>query len=190
MDTEALILRIPEEAKLPEGATFYEGEDDGRCRLVRLDGSRCQATRMRATGMCPGHSGRGGVARDPRGSALLAAAERKKRASARLVLGVGARRASQPLQAARVAAQMRAADIAAALVDAPLDDPDMKPAERHRAVVETAKLLYPQVTAQLEVDMPEDEDGVRALSWADLQALAASHFDGGTPVVPPLLESA
>ena len=186
-EAQQLVLSIPETARLPEGASFYEGEDDGRCRLIKLDGTRCGATRMKAYGLCLAHAGQSAVVRSPQEMSTRGNEERARRATARATLGISTRRAAQPLQAARVRAQMRADAVAAALVDDVLDG-DLKPEVRHRAMVETTKLLYPQVTAQLEVDVPEDEDGVRSLTWEQLQQLAAAHL--GTHDVPPLPEGA
>lgn len=169
---DALVLVIPSTALIPEGATFYEGDDDKRCRLIKPDGTRCRATRTRAYGLCSGHAGIGGVASDPAGMARKASTERVRRAEARLTLGISARRAAQPLQVARVAAQRRSEDIARALVDDPLDG-DMKPADRHRAILASVQLLYPQVTASMSVDVPDD---VTQLGWDELQALAAQHL--------------
>src|SRR5262247_3726016 len=64
----------PAGARVPEGSTFFEGEDDGYCRVVRADGRRCGATRMRDTGLCPPHSGRSKVLDDPRGMQQRSAA--------------------------------------------------------------------------------------------------------------------
>lgn len=177
-----LVLNIPSTALIPEGASFYEGDDDTRCRLIKIDGTRCRATRVRRYGLCSGHAGIGGVARDPVGASTLGNAERARRKEARLTLGISARRAANPLQQARAAAQRRSEDIARALVDDPLDG-DLKPVERHRAVVSTVQLLYPQVSASISLDVPED---VGSLTWDQLQALAAAHLgdddDGGLQV--------
>lgn len=174
----ALVLRVPEGAKLPPDATFYEGPDDGRCRVIKVDTGRCTAVRMRAYGLCPGHAGVGGVALDPAAASKAAHVEKRKRATARAVLGISARRAAQPVQAARVAAQQRAQDFAAAVVDGPLDDPDLSTVARQQAAIRALELLYPQVTAQLEVGLPDEAEDVGAMGWQEMTALAARLLDG------------
>ena len=169
---EELVLRIPDTAKIPEGATFYEGEDDKRCRVIKLDGERCRSTRIRETGLCPGHSGRGAVAIDPFTASKAASAERRRRRQARMTLGISARRAAQPLQASRMAAQMRANEVATALIDAPLDDPDVGTIPRQQAMIRALELLYPQVTASLDLTMPDDAEQLPSMGWQDMQALA------------------
>lgn len=168
-----LVLRVPDGARLPPETTFYEGLDDGRCRVVRKDGRRCAATRMRATGICPGHAGLGGVGNDPAAASRKGHAEKARRVQARAVLGISARRASTPLQAARIAAQLRADDYARALVDAPLDDPELGSVARQQAAVRSLELLYPQVQARLEVELPTEPDEVAGMGWQDMQAMAA-----------------
>lgn len=176
---------------LKPGQTWYDGEDDGRCRVIRDDGTRCAASRIRATGACPGHSGVGAVAEDPAGMSRRAHAELAKRRQARATLGITARRASSPLQAARVAAQRRADDFARAVVDGPLDDVELGSRQRQQAAIAALELLYPQTSVSVSVDMPEDADGVRSLGWADLQALALSEgLIGGTTPVPQDVETA
>jgi hypothetical protein len=178
-EPDALVLRIPEGALIPEGASFYEGADDGRCRVVKLDGTRCAAIRVKAYGLCGGHAGIGGVARDPVGAARQAHAEKARRRQARLVLGISPRRAADPRQLARLRAQERAEELAAALIDAPLDDTSLSTLQRQQAVVTGLGEAFPKETAQLAIDLPDDPEAVRALSWEDLKALAAVHLDMG-----------
>lgn len=168
--SEALVLAVPESAKIPDGSTFYEGPDDRRCRLVRADGRRCGATRMRAYGLCPAHAGQA-----PDIAALSAAGNeaRARKRAARVSLGISARRAATPLQAARVAAQSRANDFADAVVNEPLDR-ITEPIAKQRAAIAALELLYPQATLRVEVDMPSDEQGVEALGWSEMQQLAGS----------------
>ena len=68
---------------------------------------------------------------------------------------------------------MRADDYAEAIAHAPLDA-DIGPVAKQRAAIDALELLYPQATLKLEVDAPQDEQGVAALGWAEMQALAAS----------------
>ena len=178
---DALVLRIPDGAKLPDGATFYQGEDDTRCRLIKPDGQRCRSTRMRATGLCGGHSGIG-LASSPdaaRAASRLAATERANRASARISLGISARRAAQPLQASRVRAQARAEDYAAAIVDGPLDDGELGTVQRQQAAIRALELLYPQASISATVDLPTEADEVGAMGWQEMQALAQALVTSG-----------
>src|SRR5262245_59109429 len=176
---ERLELHVPETAIIPEGATFYEGEDDGRCRLIKATGDRCRASRIRAVGLCPGHAGRGGVAEDPYGTSRLAAVRRTERKQTRMMLGISARRASQPTELARYRAQERAEGLATALVDAPLDDPEVGTIARQQAVIRALELLYPQVTAQVQVDVPEDADQLAGMGWEQVQQLAQAYLGEG-----------
>lgn len=80
-----------------------------------------------------------------------------------------------------MAAQRRADDFARAIVDDPLDDPELSSTGRQRAAIAAVELLYPQVSASLQVELPEDADGVRALGWAELQQLALAEGIIGVP---------
>jgi hypothetical protein len=168
----ALVLRIPPEAKIPDGATFYQGEDDGTCRLIRPDGQRCRARRTRATGLCPGHSGTG-LAASPAEASRLSAQAKAARSRRRLLLGITARQGAQPLALARIAATERAEDYARAVVDAPLDDTELGTVARQQAAIRALELLYPQATLQASVELPTDASDVGAMGWQDMQALAA-----------------
>jgi hypothetical protein len=176
--SDALVLRVPETAKLPEGATFYEGPDDAHCRLVNADGRRCGAHRIRATGLCPGHSGRG-IAASPYEAAKQAARGRQEKARRRLILGISARGAAEPLALSRIRAQERAEAAAHALVDAPLDDPELGTIARQQAVLRMLELLYPQASLQASVELPADPEGVASMGWQDLQALASQLVTSG-----------
>lgn len=176
---QALVLRIPDGAKIPEGATFYDGADDGRCRLLRPNGERCNASRIRALGLCPGHAGIGGINDNPRLASKLGHIERKRRSESRLALGISARRASQPLAAARIRAQTRADDYAKAVVDAPLDDPELGSVARQTAAIKALELLYPQVHASLDMTLPDEPEQLGAMSWQGMQALAQRLLEPG-----------
>jgi len=186
---EELVLRVPEGALIPEGATFYEGEDDMRCRVIRADGTRCAATRTRATGLCPGHGAPSGIMLDPVAASRRGAAAKRERRERRLTLGITARRAASPVQMARYKAQERAEALAAALVDGPLDDPELGSVARQQAAVRALELLYPQTTATLELELPDSSDGVSSMGWEDMQRLAARVLDGDATEVPPILEA-
>lgn len=169
---QQLVLRLPAAARIPDGATFYDGPDDTHCRIVKADGQRCRSTRMLATGLCPGHSGTG-ISADPGSYSTLGHAERKRRAAARATLGISARRAATPVQAARIRAQLRADDYATAIVDRPLDDPDLSTIARQRAAIDAIELLFPKTTTTLELELPSEPDEVRQMSWQDMQGLAS-----------------
>lgn len=165
---------LPEGFELPAGCALYDGPDDGKCRILKADGERCKGTRsLRLGGLCPGHGGTG-IAANPAAYSSQGHAQRRRRANARAVLGISARRAASPLQAARVAAQIRADDFARAVVDDPLDDAELGSVARQRAAIAALELLYPQSTATLSVELPTEPDEVAGLGWAELQELAGS----------------
>jgi len=174
----ALILRIPPEARIPDGASFYQGDDDTLCRVIRANGERCRATRTRATGLCAAHSGRG-ILTDPKRFSEAGHAAKRAKMQARATLGITTRRASQPLQAARIAAEIRAQDYARAIVDAPLDDDSIGTIARQQAALRALELLYPQATLSASVELPQDVDQVSGMGWQDMQALAASLVTSG-----------
>lgn len=174
-----LVLNVPETALIPEGASFYEGDDDGRCRVIRPSGERCGASRMRAYGLCPGHAGIGGVAASPRTASKLGHAEKMRRRERRMLLGITARRASSPVQMARMRAQERAEALAEAIIDGPLDDAELGSVARQRAAIGAVELLYPQVTASLDVALPDEADGVGEMGWQEMQQLAAQLLGDG-----------
>jgi len=101
-----------------------------------------------------------------------------------MLLGVSARRASSPVQLARLRAQERAEAFATAVVDGPLDDPELGSLSRQKAAIAALELLYPQVHASLELELPEDADGVQGMGWEDMQRLASDLLEPGTPEVP------
>lgn len=169
--------QLPEGHRIPPDATFHLGEDDGRCRVIRPDGRRCGAPRVRALGLCSGHAGIGGVATDPTGSALLAHASKARIRERRQLLGIGPRRNADPRQIARIRAHERAEDAALALVDAPLDDRSLGTIERQRAVVTMLDAVFPLATTSVEIELPVEGAGVAQLGWQDMQALAARLLD-------------
>lgn len=174
----ALTLRIPPEARIPDGASFYEGDDDGTCRVVRPNGARCRARRMRETGLCSGHAGLG-IAANPGAYSEAGHAAKARRATMRATLGITARTAAQPLHIARMRAQQRAEDYARAVVDAPLDDDTIGTIARQQAALRALELLYPQATLSASVELPQDADEVSGMGWQDMQALAASLVTSG-----------
>jgi hypothetical protein len=145
--------------------------------VIKEDGSRCAGRRIKAYRLCPGHAG---IGADISQWSSAGHAAKRRRAEARAVLGITARRASQPLQAARIAAQIRAQDFAEAVVNAPLDDPELGSIARQTAAIKALELLYPQATASLSIDLPTEAEDVPAMGWADMQALAARLLDPGS----------
>lgn len=97
----------------------------------------------------------------------------------RQLLGIGPRTAGNPRALARLAAQERAEEIAAALVDGPLDDRGITALERQTAVIRALDATYPLQSATFEVELPADAEGVAGLGWAEMQALAARLLEEG-----------
>ena len=176
--SEALVLRVPETARLPEGSSFYEGADDGFCRIVRADGTRCGARRARAFGICGAHAGTSGVAADPVGSAAKAAAARSQRKERRLLLGITSRQAADPRMLVRERLQERREEAARAVVDGVLDDGKLSGLQRQTGMLAAIEAAYPSVHAQLSVDLPDSPEAASALGWDDLKQLAAVHLQG------------
>jgi len=164
---------LPDGHKVPADATLLPGEDDGYCRVIRADGSRCRAARVRGTTLCSGHAGLGGVNADPSRAAKQANASRARIRARRQLLGIGPARVAQPRQIARLKAQEHAEEIAAALVTKPLSDASLSTLERQRAAVTILSETFPLQTATLEVELPAGGDEVHGMGWAALQRLAA-----------------
>jgi hypothetical protein len=157
---------------VPPGSSFYEGEDDARCRVVKPDGERCRAPRIVRYGICAGHSGLG-LAADP-----VAAEQRSKEVRARwkarrTLLGIPASGRANPRQLARLKALQRSEELAEALVDGPLDDPDLGSMQRQLAAARVVDATFPLAEATVEVELPATAEGVTALSWDQMKVLAA-----------------
>jgi len=150
--------------------TLYLGLDDGYCRVQHADGRRCRAPRTQRYGLCMPHAG--GGARDHAAMSRLAHAQKARLRVARTQLGIGAQRTSDPRQIARIEAQARANDIAAALL-APLDDGDLSAMAQQTSALRILDAVSPQQTVTVTVDVPQDEAGVQGMTWAEMQALAA-----------------
>jgi hypothetical protein len=162
-------------ADVPPDSTFYEGDDDGRCRVVKPDGERCRAPRIVQYGICAGHSGLG-LASDP-----LSAQERSRKVRARWkarrrLLGIPTTGRATPRQLARLKALQRAEELAEALVEGPLDDPDLTSVQRQLAAVRIVDTAFPLTEVTAEIELPASADEVEAMSWAQMQALAARLF--------------
>jgi hypothetical protein len=168
----------PESARVPEGATFYRGEDDTCCRVIHADGRRCLGVRMLETGLCPPHSGRSKILDDPRGMQARAAQGKVRARERRSVLATAG---NNPRRAAREAAIRRSDAVVRALVDAPLDDESLSTMQRHKAVLGMLDAVFPLATVSAEIELPSTAEGVEALGWSDMQRLAGQLL-GGTDV--------
>jgi len=93
--------------------------------------------------------------------------------ASRRVLGIGARRSGDPRQVARVRAVARSLDLATALVDGPLDDPELGTIERQQAVVRMLGETFPLATVSASVELPGDAADVPSMGWQAMQALGA-----------------
>lgn len=166
-----LVLAIPDGARIPEGSSFHEGEDDGYCRVIRQDGSRCQGIRLKAYGLCAGHAGTSRILEDPRGmqkKGALGKVRARERRSLLVSNGINPRRA------AREAAIRRSDAVVRALVDDPLDDPELGSMARQKAVIGMLDAVFPLATVTAELELPTDPEAVEALGWADMQRIAAA----------------
>jgi hypothetical protein len=164
---EALDWTLPEGARVPEGCTFFEGEDDGYCRVIHEgDRGRCQGVRMIATGLCPPHSGRSKILDDPRGMQNRGAGAKVRARERRQLLE---RNGINPRSAAREAAIARTDAVVRALVDEPLDDRSVGTRARQRAVLDMLDAVFPLSHAEISVELPADPEG---MGWAEMQALA------------------
>jgi hypothetical protein len=168
--SQSVVLRAGH--RVPGGCSFFAGDDDGQCRVIRPDGVRCGARRMRQYGLCAGHAGLG-LAADPRAAQRTAAASRSALKARRRLLGIGPGRVA-PLQAARLRALERAEELAEALVDGPLDDPNLRSLDRQRAAIAAVELLFPEQT--LEVQIPTTDEELDELDWFELQELASKYL--------------
>jgi hypothetical protein len=154
--------RVPAEA---ERAT----DRPGLCAVVR-GGERCRGIATRLYGLCLPHAG--GGAADMKAVSLAGHAAKAKLRQQRVLLGVGPNRVGSARQRARVAAALRADEIATALVDDVLDA-DLAPLARQQAVLRILDAVEPLQTMSVEVEVPTDQAGVQALGWVEMQALAS-----------------
>ena len=178
-------LELPVVHRVPEGSRLHP-ETDGICRVVRPGDDRCKAPATRRYGICLAHLGGGGMS-DPAAMSRRAHAAKAKLRSRRMLLGIGARRAGDPRQHARLAALERADEIAAALL-APLDDDELGSMSKQVAATKILDATFPIQTVEVEVTLPGSADEVGSLSWQQMQQLAAQLL--GTQPVPSELESA
>ena len=165
-----LVLRLPETLRVPDGTIFYEGEDDGHCRAITPARGRCQGVRLRAYGLCGGHAGTSRILSDPAGFARKGAAGKARiRERHKLLAANGI----SPRRAAREVAIRRSDAIVRALVDAPLDDAKLGTIERQKATIAMLDAVFPLATVSAEIELPASPDGVEALGWSEMQALAS-----------------
>jgi hypothetical protein len=174
----------PASARVPEGSTYWLGEDDGYCRLIKSDGRRCQGIRLKDVGLCPPHAGRSKILEDPRGMQARSA-QGKIRAKERRALlargGINPRRAAQDVAIRRSDAVVRA------LVDDPLDDENLGTIARQRAMVRMLDAVFPLATVSAEIELPADADAVESLGWSEMQRLASRllpELEAGPPSSP------
>jgi hypothetical protein len=64
---------------------------------------------------------------------------------------------------AELLALERAEELARAIVEGPLDDPKLASVERQLAAIRAVDVTYPQAQTSIEVELPADAAGVRAL---------------------------
>jgi hypothetical protein len=157
----------PATARVPEGSSYFWGEDDGYCRVIHADGRRCQGVRTLADGLCPPHAGKSKILDDPRGMQARSAQGRVRARERRAVLAANG---VNPRMAAREAAIRRSEDVVRALVDEPLDDRGLSTMQRQRAVLGMLDAVFPLAHTEVEVEIPSDPE---SLSWSDMQRLAA-----------------
>src|SRR5215470_15031658 len=119
--------------RIPAGAELVPPDADWRCRVLKPDGKRCAGKRLKAFGLCMGHSGGGGAA-DLDHMRRLSSERRAELKLIRQTLSIGSSRAAEPRAAARIRAAQRANELARAIVDGPLDS-DLGPVEKQRAAL-------------------------------------------------------
>lgn len=152
------------------GLSMRSDEERGsRCAVVKADGVPCGAPATRLYGVCLVHAGGGA---DPRVIATQGGAALSRLRLRRETLGIGPRTAANPRALARMAAQERAEEVAAALL-APLDDRKLGSLELQAAARTILGETFPLASTTIELDLPADAEGVGSMGWADMQALAA-----------------
>jgi hypothetical protein len=161
--------QVPTVHRIPEGSERYDGEDDGKCRVVMPERGRCRAARTRLYGICSAHLGGG----DPQAAAAAGVAAKIRIKERRQLLGISASRTADPRQAARMAALARVEEIAAAIVDGPLDDENLSTLERQSAVLKAVDATFPLALTTVEIELPANAEGVQDMGWESMVALAA-----------------
>jgi hypothetical protein len=172
-------LELPACHRVPDDATLGEPES-ARCRVVQADGARCKARPTRRYGLCMAHAGGGGF-QDPGAMSRRGHAARARVRAERTLLGIGAAGRGSPRAIARQAALRRSFELAAAIVDGPLDDPELGSIARQAAAIRAVDATFPLQSASLEIELPASAGDVQGLSWQDLQALAGRLLGEGEP---------
>jgi hypothetical protein len=166
---DILGLSLPTCHRIPEGSSLAEA--NGHCRVIKLSGERCAAPATRHYGICLVHAGGGGGV-DYQAMSQAGHAAKIRLKQQRTLLGIGANRVGTARQRARVQAAARAADVAEALL-APLDDEQLGSMLKQAAAVKILDATEPLQTSTVEVELPAEGAGIEALSWVEMQALAA-----------------
>jgi hypothetical protein len=162
----------PDTLNVPDGTTFFLGEDDGHCRAITLAKGRCQGVRLKAHGLCAGHGGTSRILQDPAGMGARGNAGRARIRERHSLLAANG---INPRRAAREAAIMRSDKIVRALVDEPLDDPSLGTVARQRAVIGMLDAVFPLATVSAEIELSGDPE---SMSWADMQRMAQALSEG------------
>jgi hypothetical protein len=161
--------QLPETLHVPPGTEYFLGEDDGHCRAITQAKGRCQGVRQRATGLCGGHSGNSRILDDPAGMQKKGAAGKARLRERRSLL---VSNGINPRKAAREAAIQRSERIVRALVDEPLDDPELSTMQRQKAVLGMLDAVFPLAQVTAEIELPADADAIEGMGWQDMQRLA------------------
>lgn len=156
------------------GLRLLEDSERGKkCAVVKANGDQCGAPGTRLYGVCLIHAGGGA---DPKVAGAIGGAGNVRLRLQRRMLGIGPRTAANPRALARLAAQERAEEVAAALL-APLDDRKLGSLELQAAARTILGETFPLASTTIEVDLPGDAAEVGAMGWQDMQALAARLLD-------------
>src|SRR5262245_47115533 len=160
---------VPSCHRIPPDATLCPPDESGsRCRVIKADGQRCKGPRLRELGLCMGHAGGGGT-QDLDAMREKAAAKQASLKLTRQLLGIGPRRGADPRTAVRLRSAQRASELAAAIVDGPLDA-ELGPIERQRAALAVLDAAWPLQAGTLTVELSDPE----GMAWEDMERLAAS----------------
>jgi len=91
----------------------------------------------------------------------------------RQLLGISAWGRANPRQLARLRALERSEELAEALVDGPLDDPNLGSVQRQMAAARIVDATFPLAETTVEIELPATAEEIEALSWSQMQTLAA-----------------
>jgi len=167
---------------LAGGGRIELGPKDGHCRYIRPDGRRCRSIATRRYELCIVHAGGGGT--DMQAMARLGGQAKARMRIRRQLLGIGPKSSADPRSLLRLEAHARG-DALVEAAFAPLRDASSTSSARHAAAMRILDATFPVEQVSVEVQLPADEAGVRALSWQDMQRLAAQllapHSDHTVP---------